>query len=52
LNIGAKKVAEICKEIERKGRNLEVSGLQGLIMQLEVDYNTTYNELSGLFHYN
>jgi signal transduction histidine kinase/AmiR/NasT family two-component response regulator len=52
LNIGAKKVAEICKEIERKGRNLEVSGLQGLIMQLEVDYNTTYKELSGLFHYN
>jgi HPt (histidine-containing phosphotransfer) domain-containing protein len=52
LNIGAKKVAEICKDIERKGRNLEVSGLQGLIMQLEVDYNSTYKELSGLFQYN
>ena len=52
LNIGAKKVAESCKDIERKGRNLEVSGLQGLIMQLEVDYNSTFKELSGLFQYN
>ncbi len=52
LNIGAKKMADICKDIERKGRNLEVAGLQGLIMQLEVDYNSTYKELSGLFQYN
>lgn len=52
LNIGAKKVAEVCKEIERKGRNLEVAGLQGLIMQLEVDYTGTYKELSSLFQYN
>lgn len=49
LNIGAKKVAEICKEIERKGRDIEVAGLQGLIMQLEVDYNNTYKELLKVF---
>lgn len=52
LNIGAQRLADTCKEIERKGRNLENAGLLGLCMQLDKDYNATIIELKNLFHYN
>lgn len=52
LNIGAKKMAEICKEIESKGRNSQLMGLQGLSIQLEMDYKATVEELKSLFQYN
>ena len=52
LNIGAARLAEVCKEIERKGRNLEIGGLLGLTMQLENDYKSTLKELRSLFQYN
>ena len=52
LNIGAARLSELCREIEKKGRNLETSGLHGLTMQLENDYKTTIQELKNLFQYN
>jgi PAS domain S-box-containing protein len=52
LNIGAKKMAEICKEMESKGRNSQLMGLQGLSIQLEMDYKATVEELKSLFQYN
>jgi PAS domain S-box-containing protein len=52
LNIGAKKMAEICKEIESKGRHSQLMGLQGLSIQLEMDYKATVEELKSLFQYN
>lgn len=52
LNIGAQRLAETCKEIEKKGRNLENAGLMGLCMQLESEYSATIEELKNLFHYN
>ncbi len=52
LNIGAERLAGICREIERKGKNLETNGLQGLCMQLEIDYKSTLTELKKLFEYN
>ena len=52
LNIGAALMAEGCKEIEKKGRNLETNGLQVLCMQLESDYELTLVELKKMFQYN
>lgn len=52
LNIGAQRLSVTCKEIEKKGRNLENSGLLGLCMQLDNEYKATVEELKNLFHYN
>ncbi len=52
LNIGAKRLGNICRAIENKGRNLELSGLNELAMQLTNDYNATVEELKSLFQYN
>jgi len=52
LNIGAMRLSDICRDIEKKGRNLETSGLYGLCMQLEADYKATVAELKELFQYN
>ncbi len=52
LNIGAARMADICREIEKKGRNLETAGLMGLAMQLESDYRSTLSELKAMFQYN
>ena len=52
LNIGALRLSAICKELEKKGRNLETAGLYGLVMQLETDYRSTIAELKNLFQYN
>ncbi|MBL7924512.1 MAG: PAS domain S-box protein [Bacteroidia bacterium] len=52
LNIGAARLSEVCRDIERKGRNLEIAGLHGLCMQLENDYRATVTELKNLFQYN
>ncbi len=52
LNIGAKRLGNTCRAIENKGRNLELSGLKELAMQLTNDYRTTVEELKSLFQYN
>lgn len=52
LNIGAKRLGELCRSIEKKGKGLEISGLQSLCMQLEPVYQITVKELKGLFEYN
>ncbi len=52
LNIGALRLSSVCREIERKGRNLETTGMYGLVMQLETDYRSTIAELKNLFQYN
>lgn len=52
LNIGAARMAEICREIEKKGKYLETSGLVGLSMQLEIEYKSTLAELKKAFLYN
>lgn len=52
LNIGALRLANVCRDIEKKGRNLETSGLYGLCMQLDADYRDTIAELKNLFQYN
>lgn len=52
LNIGALRLSDICRDIEKKGRNLETAGLYGLCMQLEADYKATVAELKELFQYN
>ncbi len=52
LNIGALRLSAVCREIEKKGRNLETNGLLGLVMQLETDYKSTITELKNLFQYN
>lgn len=52
LNIGALRLANVCRDIEKKGRNLETSGLYGLCMQLDAGYRDTIAELKNLFQYN
>ncbi len=52
LNIGAKKLGITCREIENKGRNLELQGLKELVAKLSSDYELTVKELRGLFQYN
>lgn len=41
LNIGALQLAEICREIEMKGRNNDFSGVESLIEEVESIYNQT-----------
>lgn len=52
LNIGAKKMGDICRQIEIKGRNLEISGLRELARKLQGEYDKTIDELKSLFQYN
>jgi len=52
LNIGAKKLGITCREIENKGRNLELVGLKELAEKLSDDYALTVEELRSLFQYN
>lgn len=48
LNIGAKEIASICKEIEMKGKANEMGNIQELIAKLENIYPLTINELKKL----
>jgi PAS domain S-box-containing protein len=52
LNIGASRLGDLCRSIEKKGKGLEISGLQSLCMQLEPAYQVTVKELKGMFEYN
>lgn len=44
LNIGALQLAEICREIEMKGRNNDFSGVASLIEKVENTYTQTMEE--------
>ncbi|MGB9696637.1 MAG: Hpt domain-containing protein [Ignavibacteria bacterium] len=44
LNIGALQLAEICREIEMRGRNNDFSGVDSLIEEVENVYNLTIEE--------
>ncbi len=48
LNIGAKEIASICKEIEMKGKANEIEKIPELINKLENVYPLTINELKKL----
>jgi PAS domain S-box-containing protein len=52
LNIGARRLGEICRQIEMQGRNGRIEGLDELITQLEPAYKATIKELKNLFQYN
>ena len=41
LNIGAKQIASICKEIELQGKNNDLNGISEKIFLLEEKYNET-----------
>jgi len=44
LNIGAIQLAEVCREIEMKGRNNDFSGVDRLIEKVNNVYNLTIEE--------
>jgi len=48
LNIGAKKFSEICKTLELKGRNNEMTGLEILLKELDECFIITSDELKKL----
>jgi HPt (histidine-containing phosphotransfer) domain-containing protein len=48
LNVGAKEMAVICKNIELKGKEGDLSGIPELIYTLETIYPLTINELNKL----
>lgn len=52
LNIGAKRLGELCREVEVNARNGGTSGLQAQIQELDVVYFQTITELKSLFQYN
>ncbi len=46
LNIGAKEISSLCKQIELKGKANDMSGIPELIKTLEIAYPLTINELN------
>lgn len=46
LNVGAKLLAELCKNIEIKGKNNDLSNIDNILTELEEVYNYTLNELN------
>ncbi|MFM9008117.1 MAG: response regulator, partial [Bacteroidota bacterium] len=52
VNLGAGKMASICKELEKKGRNFEGTGLMPLVQRLEQEYEATSRELREMLQYN
>jgi HPt (histidine-containing phosphotransfer) domain-containing protein len=52
LNIGARRLGELCRQIEMQGRNGQIEGLDELIRQLGLAYKETIRELRNLFQYN
>lgn len=52
LNIGASRLGALCRELESKGKGLEISGLHALCLQLDPAYRLTIEELKSLFEYN
>lgn len=49
LNIGAKEIASLCKQIELKGKENDMEQIPELINTLEVVYPLTINELKKLY---
>lgn len=49
LNIGAKELAVLCKEVELKGKANDMSGIQELISEIEKVYPMTMDELKKLY---
>jgi PAS domain S-box-containing protein len=49
LNIGAIKLSALCKEMESKGRNGDISGLKGIALQLEIEFKAAVKDLGKLF---
>jgi HPt (histidine-containing phosphotransfer) domain-containing protein len=49
LNVGAKEIASICKEIEMKGKENDMTQIPELIKTLEIVYPLTINELKKLY---
>ncbi|CAN5478643.1 hypothetical protein BH11BAC2_BH11BAC2_23140 [soil metagenome] len=52
LNIGARKLAAICREIENRGKNFETVKMEPFVLQLEPVYKETIAKLKELFQYN
>jgi CheY-like chemotaxis protein len=52
LNIGARRLGELCRSIEKQGKSGEMENLGPLIQQLEPVYKATLQELRSLFQYN
>jgi HPt (histidine-containing phosphotransfer) domain-containing protein len=48
LNVGAKELASVCKEIELKGKANDITGIPELITTLETIYPLTVEELNKL----
>ncbi len=48
LNLGAKKVVEICQQLEEKARNGDLAGTETLLAQLQDVYRQTERELLAL----
>ena len=47
LNLGAKSLGELCKELELKGKNADFSGTDELASKLEPLYRSTLEELNS-----
>lgn len=47
LNLGAKPLGELCKELELKGKNADFSGTDELAAKLEPLYKSTLEELNS-----
>ena len=45
LNVGAKLLSELCKNIEMKCKNNDLSNIDDILTELEEVYNFTINEL-------
>jgi len=49
LNIGAKEIASLCKQIELKGKENDMAQIPELVNTLEFVYPLTINELKKLY---
>ncbi|MCX6165938.1 MAG: hypothetical protein NTU73_13920 [Ignavibacteriae bacterium] len=49
MNIGAKEIASLCKEIELKGKANDMTQIPELVEALEIVYPLTINELKKLY---
>lgn len=52
LNIGARRLGELCRRLEVQGRSGEMNGLEEIVSQLDFVYKETLKELKNLFQYN
>jgi PAS domain S-box-containing protein len=52
LNIGARRLGELCRNIEQQGKSGDMQNVGQLVQQLEPVYKATLQELRSLFQYN